>query len=175
MRSAHWYRCATSVRYLGDSLLYHPLMIRLHVARTLAEFTLGTDGAPDYYDVSLVDGFNLPVAITNSQLYVLPLISSISFLTKPLAVHTQVVPLICMAPSFYPVNQLIQTLCFHRNPNCPTSLAGPTDSSTGAVIGCKSDCTVDPNPGDSPSCCSGSHSTPATCPPSGVPNYNYFS
>ncbi|EGO03963.1 hypothetical protein SERLA73DRAFT_175668 [Serpula lacrymans var. lacrymans S7.3] len=32
---------------------------------TLAEFTLGSNGL-DYYDVSLVDGYNLPVAITNT-------------------------------------------------------------------------------------------------------------
>ena len=52
-------------------------------------------------------------------------------------------------------------------------MKGPFDSS-GFPVGCKSDCLVDPNPGNSPSCCSGSHNTPATCPPSGVPNYNYF-
>ncbi|OJT04826.1 Thaumatin-like protein 1 [Trametes pubescens] len=34
---------------------------------TVAEFTLGVaGGAPDNYDVSLVDGYNLPVAVTNS-------------------------------------------------------------------------------------------------------------
>ncbi|TFY62561.1 hypothetical protein EVJ58_g3778 [Rhodofomes roseus] len=34
---------------------------------TLAEFTLGgLTGDPDYYDVSLVDGYNLPVSITNN-------------------------------------------------------------------------------------------------------------
>ncbi|KAG1748313.1 thaumatin [Suillus paluster] len=32
---------------------------------TLAEFTLGSGGV-DYYDVSLVDGYNLPVSITNN-------------------------------------------------------------------------------------------------------------
>jgi Thaumatin family len=31
---------------------------------TLAEFTLGNGTAPDYYDVSLVDAFNLPMTIT---------------------------------------------------------------------------------------------------------------
>jgi hypothetical protein len=58
-------------------------------------------------------------------------------------------------------------------PNCPSALKGPFDS-TGFPVGCKSDCLVDPNPTNSPSCCSGSHSTPATCPNSGVPHYNYF-
>ncbi|KAG9313496.1 thaumatin [Chiua virens] len=32
---------------------------------SLAEFTLGAGGM-DYYDVSLVDGYNLPLAITNT-------------------------------------------------------------------------------------------------------------
>ncbi|EEC00002.1 hypothetical protein MPER_00163, partial [Moniliophthora perniciosa FA553] len=27
---------------------------------------------------------------------------------------------------------------------------------------------------DSPSCCTGSHDKPETCPPSGVPHYHYF-
>ncbi|XXG85393.1 hypothetical protein AAC387_Pa11g0478 [Persea americana] len=31
---------------------------------TLVEFTLGTGGNQDYYDTSLVDGFNLPMSIT---------------------------------------------------------------------------------------------------------------
>ncbi|KIJ56347.1 hypothetical protein M422DRAFT_239572 [Sphaerobolus stellatus SS14] len=33
---------------------------------SLAEWTLGTNGAPDYYDVSLVDRYNLPLRISNS-------------------------------------------------------------------------------------------------------------
>jgi len=56
----------------------------------------------------------------------------------------------------------------------PDGLKGPLDSS-GSPVGCKSDCEVDPNPANSPSCCSGSFSTPETCPNSGVPNYSYFS
>jgi hypothetical protein len=31
---------------------------------TLAEFTLASNNGQDFYDVSLVDGFNLPVSIT---------------------------------------------------------------------------------------------------------------
>lgn len=38
-----------------------------------------------------------------------------------------------------------------------------------------SDCEVDPDPTNSPSCCTGSYSTAATCPSSGVPHYSYFS
>ncbi|XP_054822938.1 thaumatin-like protein 1 [Prosopis cineraria] len=34
---------------------------------TLAEFTLGSSGSQDYYDVSLVDGFNLPMAVEASS------------------------------------------------------------------------------------------------------------
>ncbi|KAJ0970243.1 hypothetical protein J5N97_023120 [Dioscorea zingiberensis] len=30
---------------------------------TLAEITLGTGGSPDFYDISLVDGYNLPVSL----------------------------------------------------------------------------------------------------------------
>ncbi|EPT04616.1 Osmotin thaumatin-like protein [Fomitopsis schrenkii] len=33
---------------------------------TLAEFTLSGSGGLDYYDVSLVDGYNLPMSITNN-------------------------------------------------------------------------------------------------------------
>ncbi|KAF8352120.1 thaumatin-like protein [Amanita rubescens] len=33
---------------------------------TLAEFTLAGDGNTDYYDVSLVDGYNLPTSISNT-------------------------------------------------------------------------------------------------------------
>ena len=58
------------------------------------------------------------------------------------------------------------------NPNCPAELQ--YRDASGNIVGCKSDCLVDPNPGNSPSCCSGSHNTPATCPPSGVPHYSYF-
>ncbi|KAJ3492257.1 hypothetical protein NLI96_g154 [Meripilus lineatus] len=34
---------------------------------TLAEFTLSGDGGKDFYDVSLVDGYNLPMSITNNK------------------------------------------------------------------------------------------------------------
>ncbi|KAG8854690.1 hypothetical protein FRB96_007375 [Tulasnella sp. 330] len=103
---------------------------------TLAEFTLSSNGQ-DYYDVSLVDGYNLPISITN---------------TEGCGVAQCAVDL---------------------GPNCPANLKGPFDSN-GFPVGCKSDCMVDPNPANSPSCCTGSHNTPATCPPSGVPNYSYF-
>ncbi|KAG8854679.1 hypothetical protein FRB96_007364 [Tulasnella sp. 330] len=107
-------------------------------SRTLAEFTLSASSGLDYYDVSLVDGYNLPLKIQST--------------TASCGVANCGVDL---------------------GPNCPANLKGPYDS-TGFPVGCKSDCLVDPNPSNSPSCCSGSHNTPATCPPSGVPHYSYF-
>jgi hypothetical protein len=56
----------------------------------------------------------------------------------------------------------------------PDQLKGPFDS-TGYPVGCKSYCEVDPNPNNSPSCCTGSYSTPNTCPNSTVQYYSYFS
>ncbi|KAG9038619.1 hypothetical protein FS837_001207 [Tulasnella sp. UAMH 9824] len=104
---------------------------------TLAEFTLSAADGNDWYDVSLVDGYNLPMRITNTA-----------------GCHVADCPV-------------------DLGPDCPSNLKGPFDS-TGFPVGCKSDCLVDPNPTNSPSCCSGSHSTPATCPNSGVPHYTYF-
>lgn len=106
---------------------------------TLAEFTFQGDGNQDFYDVSLVDGYNLPMRITNN--------------------------VGCTNPDC-PVD---------LNGECPEPLKGPFDPS-GAPVGCKSACAanVDGNPTDSANCCSGSHSTPETCPPSGVAHYDYF-
>ncbi|KAH9846701.1 thaumatin family-domain-containing protein [Lenzites betulinus] len=106
---------------------------------TVAEWTLQGDGNRDFYDVSLVDGYNLPVAITNSA-------------NCPLA--------------DCPVD---------LGPNCPAPIQGPFDSS-GFPVGCKSACAanLDGDPTDSANCCSGSHSTAATCPSSGVEFYSYF-
>ncbi|KAH8102162.1 Osmotin thaumatin-like protein [Cristinia sonorae] len=103
---------------------------------TLAEFTLAANGK-DFYDVSLVDGYNLPMRIDNNKG--------------------------CAVPSC-PVD---------LGPNCPPKYKGPFDAS-GFPVGCKSACLVDPNPGNSPACCSGQFGTPETCPPSGVGTYNYF-
>ncbi|KAI0079988.1 thaumatin-like protein [Panus rudis PR-1116 ss-1] len=104
---------------------------------TLAEFTFQGDGNQDFYDVSLVDGYNLPMRIDNNK-----------------GCHVADCPV-------------------DLGPNCPAPLKGPFDAS-GFPVGCKSACLVDPNPGDSANCCSGSHNTPATCPASGVQYYSYF-
>ncbi|KAF7329988.1 hypothetical protein MKEN_00262800 [Mycena kentingensis (nom. inval.)] len=106
---------------------------------TLAEFNLNADGT-DWYDVSLVDGYNLPMRISNN------------------------------------VNCHVADCPVDLGPNCPSELKGPFDSS-GFPVGCKSACYIDAlagRAGDSPNCCSGSHNTPATCPPSGVSHYSYF-
>ncbi|ESK94075.1 thaumatin-like protein [Moniliophthora roreri MCA 2997] len=102
---------------------------------TVAEWTFSETG--DFYDVSVVDGFNIPMAITNSQ---------------------------SCAEASCPVD---------LNQNCPVELQGAFNAD-GQVDGCNSDCLVDANPSDSASCCTGSHSQPANCPASGVPNYAYF-
>ncbi|KZV64998.1 thaumatin-like protein [Peniophora sp. CONT] len=107
---------------------------------TLAEWTLQASGNNDFYDVSLVDGFNLPLTITPSATT-------------------------CHAASC-PVD---------LNTVCPSDIAGPRNSS-GAIGGCKSACfaNLDGNPSDSANCCSGSHGSAATCPPTGVAFYSFF-
>ncbi|KAJ7779684.1 Osmotin thaumatin-like protein [Mycena metata] len=106
---------------------------------TLTEFTLDAGGS-DFVDVSLVNGFNLPVRIDNTAG--------------------------CGTPS----------CTVDLNANCPAAQKGPLDS-TGAAVGCKSACLIDQQAGNgenSPNCCTGTHDTPATCPPTGVTNFAYF-
>ncbi|KAI9056419.1 Osmotin thaumatin-like protein [Trametes sanguinea] len=106
---------------------------------TLAEFTLSPDASgSDWYDVSLVDGYNLPVRISNN---------------KGCGVADCPVDL---------------------GPNCPAPLKGPFDS-TGFPVGCRSACEAGlGDPVNNPNCCTGTHNTAATCPPSGVEYYSYF-
>ncbi|KAJ7057188.1 thaumatin-like protein [Mycena amicta] len=106
---------------------------------TVAEFNLNAGGT-DWFDVSLVDGYNLPMRIDNN------------------------------------VNCAVPSCPVDLGPNCPSALKGPFDSS-GFPVGCKSACVVDAlngNTANSPNCCTGSHSTAETCPPSGVTDYSYF-
>ncbi|KZV65739.1 Osmotin, thaumatin-like protein [Peniophora sp. CONT] len=56
--------------------------------------------------------------------------------------------------------------------NCPTQLQ--FKDSTGTVVGCSSDCQISSDPTNSPACCTGSYSTPSTCPARGVPHYSFF-
>jgi len=105
---------------------------------TVAEFTLGSNGM-DFYDVSLVDGYALPVRVTNN------------------------------------VGCPTAACDTDLGPICPSQLVGPFDS-TGFPIGCKSAClaNLDGDPSNSANCCTGSHNTAATCPPSGVEFYSFF-
>lgn len=57
------------VSRINDTVSDYGLLIIL-VSSSLAEFTLGASDGNDWYDVSLVDGFNVPVEITNNQGYV---------------------------------------------------------------------------------------------------------
>ncbi|KAH7326955.1 thaumatin-like protein [Rhizoctonia solani] len=106
---------------------------------SVAEWTLSASDGLDWYDVSLVDGYNLPMRISNN------------------------------------VGCEVAECAVDLGPDCPAALKGPFDSS-GFPVGCKSACfaNLDGNQGDSGNCCSGSHNTPATCPPSGVQYYSYF-
>ncbi|KAJ7259685.1 thaumatin-like protein [Mycena rebaudengoi] len=107
---------------------------------TLAEWNLNGDGTQDFYDVSLVDGYNLPMRLDNNK------------------------------------GCRIGSCPVDLGPGCPADQKGPFDS-VGFPVGCRSACEVDARNGqngNSPNCCTGSHNTPATCPPSGVRNYAYF-
>lgn len=104
---------------------------------SLAELTLGRNGQPDNYDVSFVDGFNIPMALI-------------------------------------PTGGCHAVECKKNlNTKCPHELQLKVGND---VAGCKTACTanLDGNPGNSANCCSGSHSTPQTCPISGVKFYDYF-
>ncbi|KAI0749521.1 Osmotin thaumatin-like protein [Daedaleopsis nitida] len=103
---------------------------------TVAEFTLGINGGPDNYDVSLVDGYNLPVRVDNNK--------------------------------GCPVGDCPVDLA----PNCPAELKVDAN---GSAVGCKSACGAGlGDPTNNPNCCTGTHNTAATCPPSGVQFYDYF-
>lgn len=106
---------------------------------SVAEWTLSGSGNQDFYDTSLVDGYNLPLSITNN------------------------------------VGCPIADCAVDLGPGCPTPLKGPFDS-TGFPVGCQSACqaNISGNPNNSPDCCTGLFSTPATCPADNVAFYWYF-
>eukprot|EP00250_Pteridium_aquilinum_P007615 c17286_g1_i1 orf=739-1737(-) len=124
---------------------------------TLAEITLaGTQPSvkQDFYDVSLVDGYNLPIAIapsiTNSN-------SSSTDSSSSLAASSN--SYICQ----------IAGCITDLNLNCPKELqvlASATTSlntDTGSAVGCKSACEAFQLP---QYCCTGSYANPNTCKPS---------
>ena len=100
---------------------------------TLAEFTLGTS---DTYDVSLVDGFNLPIAIIPSHF-----------------------PLVARAQDELIYAQCRETYCVNNiNLACSDTYAVKNATS---VIGCLSACAKF---GTDEACCKGAFATPETCP-----------
>ncbi|KAI0776235.1 thaumatin [Trametes elegans] len=59
-------------------------------------------------------------------------------------------------------------------PNRPDHLKCLFDSS-GFPVGCKSACSAGlGDPVNDPNCCTATHNTPATCPPTGIAFYDYF-
>jgi hypothetical protein len=103
---------------------------------TLAELTLSGGGAdPDFYDLSLVDGYNLPMAIAPLE----------GTYTRRAGVAND-----CRRPT-----------CTHDlNATCPAELRYA--SAAGQVVGCLSACERFKS---DEYCCAGGHATPATCPP----------
>ena len=71
---------------------------------------------------------------------------------------------------------ILRSRVAYRVETGPAPLQGPYDS-TGFPVGCKSACAanLDGDPTNSANCCSGSFNLAATCPPSGVQFYDYFS
>jgi len=109
---------------------------------SLAEFTFDGSGEQDFYDVSLVDGYNLPI---------------------------QIIPI---AGTFkktgngkYDCNTA--GCVADLNAKCPSELA--VHNSDGATVACKSACLAF---NTDEYCCRGAHNTPATCQSSSWPkNY----
>jgi Thaumatin family len=101
---------------------------------SLAEFNLV--GNPDYYDVSLVDGYNLPMVVTPSGIA-----SSVTLENSQAGS--------CAIPG----------CVADLNSTCPKELQVVVGQT---VVGCKSACTAF---GDPKYCCTGSFNSPKACPP----------
>jgi len=104
---------------------------------TLAEFSFDTPGG-DYYDISLVDGYNLPMGIIPRNATRRPFGGDWQY-------HCQ-----------YAGCNIGEDL----NDFCPTELQEL--NSTGQVIACMSACWKF---NEDQYCCRGNYSTPSTCPP----------
>jgi hypothetical protein len=142
---------------------------------TLAEFTLSAGqtlvDTQEFVDASLAEGLSLPMKIAqyfmgsdpeeeNADQKDFLDVSVVDGFNIPMKIANNKD---CGVPSC-PAN---------LNAHCPSKLVGPK-SPSGKTLGCNSDCLVDPNKANSPSCCTGSHSTPDKCPKKGVPHYQYF-
>jgi hypothetical protein len=108
---------------------------------TLAEFTLGGGGGKDFYDVSNVDGFNLPVDI------------------EPAAAGGDGRCQRTSCPA--DINRVCPSELSVRVAASSSARNGGGDA---AVVGCKSACLAF---GTDEYCCRGRFASPATCKPSG--------
>ncbi|KAI5058444.1 hypothetical protein GOP47_0027019 [Adiantum capillus-veneris] len=125
---------------------------------TLAEITLAgtpTTSTKDFYDVSLVDGYNLPIAIAPSVSN--PNTSSASSSSQHTSAVASTDSYVCE------VAGCIADL----NLNCPKELqklasetASAVNTDGSAVVGCKSACEAFLSP---QYCCTGSYANPNTC------------
>lgn len=107
---------------------------------TLAELTLNGAGGLDFYDVSLVDGYNLPMLV-------------IARGRGPRAANASSAGGSCSA-----------TGCLvDLNGACPSSLRVARSNRSRAAVACRSACEAF---GDPQYCCSDAYSTPETCAPS---------
>ncbi|CAL4916095.1 unnamed protein product [Urochloa decumbens] len=103
---------------------------------TLAEFTLDGSGGLDFFDVSLVDGYNLPMVVTPSG-------SGAS-------------------ASSGSGGKCAATGCAAElNAACPAGLR--VDAAADGPVACRSACDAF---GDAQYCCSGEYGNPSTCKPS---------
>jgi len=109
---------------------------------TLAEFSFDTPGG-DYYDISIVDGYNVPMGI-------IPLNATRSPFGGDWRYHCQFAG--CNTGE-------------DLNDICPPELQ--VKNSSGAVIACLSACQKF---GEDQFCCTGNYSTPQTCPPTTYSN-----
>ncbi|KAJ7553998.1 hypothetical protein O6H91_06G122900 [Diphasiastrum complanatum] len=111
---------------------------------TLAEFTLNGANGKDYYDVSLVDGYNLPISVAPSRSS-----GSSSVSINSSGSSSSSTPSCGVAGCTGDLNE-----------SCPSELQ--LQAPGGQVIACKSACEAY---GTAQYCCTGTYSSPATCPP----------
>ncbi|KAF7342431.1 Thaumatin-like protein 5 [Mycena venus] len=111
--------------------------------------------------MSLVDGFNVPMKITNNHNCGVP---SCTVDLNPK----------CPAPL------VVKDTSGHADFELPNTGPAPAQlvvkDTSDKIVGCNSACkaNLDGNPDNSPNCCSGSYNTPDKCPSSGVKYYSYF-
>ncbi|KAJ1295874.1 hypothetical protein BS78_01G256400 [Paspalum vaginatum] len=107
---------------------------------TLAEFTLDGSGGLDFFDVSLVDGYNLPMLVTPTPS------SSASATAGSGGGNGKCAPTGCAA---------------ELNAACPADLR--VTAAADGPVACRSACDAF---GDAQYCCSGAYGSPSACKPS---------